>query len=1124
MPLNPTTTRERLKVFDFTPLFLEELGWDNCQQSFAVTAGSRQFRLTALAKKCGLIAYSCAPVDGDDQIPDRALRLKIDREVTQTTYEHLLVFPDPKRSTQVWQWVRREPGKPIACREHKYHTSRPGEHLMQKLQQLAVSLEEEERGLALPEIAGRVRAAFDVERVTKRFYDQFQKEKDAFTTLIDGIPVPEDCRWYASVMLNRLMFVYFIQRKGFLDGDPNYLRNRLNRCQQERGKNQFYTFYRHFLLRLFQEGLGQRPPRKAGLDKLLGRIPYLNGGIFDIHTLETEHRYGPKIEIPDSAFERVFDYFDKYDWTLDSTRRPRRPEDKEEINPEILGFIFEKYINQKEMGAYYTQEDITEYISKSTIIPFLFDAARARCKVAFENPNGPTVWNLLQADPDRYIYPAVRHGMDRPLPPEVAAGLDTDQPDLIQRRKPWNKSAPPEYALPTETWREVVARRQHCERVRAQLAAGEIHDINPLITRNLDLRQFAQDVIETCEGPDLLMAFWQAIVAITILDPTGGSGAFIFAALNVLEPLYEACLDRMEAFLAEWGDQGKKLHPNYHKKFTEVLDRVAQHPNRRYFILKSIIVNNLYAVDIMEEAVEICKLRLFLTLAAQVEPDATKENLGIEPLPDIDFNIRAGNTLVGYATADEVRRCMKAEKTSGADQMRLGVVIEKDAYAEFEDEMLKVDAAFRSFRQQQTELGGMVTAEDKRELQKRLATLEAKLNGYLAKDNGVKITDKAAHSRWLSSHQPFHWLIEFYGIISNGGFDVIIGNPPWKEYAAVKKDYTVRNYVTEKSGNLYALCSERSLSLLAPDGYFSFIVQLPLVSSSRMVTLRAHLARECSTLNLIPCDDRPGKLFDGLEHCRATIFVGRKRRKQHETNLAVTRYNRWPTQVRNSLFATLRFSQIADQALLQGQFPKLDDPFHIGVFTKIFAHRATPIRLKLSTVATRNFIFYQEATQYWVKATIGLPFYAKNGSVSAPAHGRYLYFSQEDALRTVAAVLNSSLFYSYFIAYGDCFHLSDTLATTFPLAPTIPEDASLAKLSAKLMQDLDRHAERKTITTKDGDTIAYAEFNVSESKPILDEIDTKLARHYGIAPEELDFILNYDIKYRLGRDADTEEN
>jgi hypothetical protein len=117
----------------------------------------------------------------------------------------------------------------------------------------------------------------------------------------------------------------------------------------------------------------------------------------------------------------------------------------------------------------------------------------------------------------------------------------------------------------------------------------------------------------------------------------------------------------MGAFLAEWGETNRRAHLNYHKKFREILARVDTHPNRRYFVLKSIILNNLYAVDIMEEAVEICKLRLFLILAAQVEPDYTSDNLGIEPLPDIDFNIRAGNTLVGYATYDEVKRAVTSK-------------------------------------------------------------------------------------------------------------------------------------------------------------------------------------------------------------------------------------------------------------------------------------------------------------------------------------------------------------------------------------------------------------------------------------------------------------------------------
>ena len=78
-----------------------------------------------------------------------------------------------------------------------------------------------------------------------------------------------------------------------------------------------------------------------------------------------------------------------------------------------------------------------------------------------------------------------------------------------------------------------------------------------------------------------------------------------------------------------------------------------KHPSERYFILKSIVLNNLYGVDIMEEAVEICKLRLFLRLVAQLESYDQ-----IEPLPDIDFNVRAGNTLVGFTSLDAVRQAM----------------------------------------------------------------------------------------------------------------------------------------------------------------------------------------------------------------------------------------------------------------------------------------------------------------------------------------------------------------------------------------------------------------------------------------------------------------------------------
>ena len=262
--------------------------------------------------------------------------------------------------------------------------------MAQKLEALAVSIDEENK-LHMAEVAGRVARAFDVERVTKKFYDRFKLEHSTFLNFIQGIDSQADREWYASLMLNRLMFIYFIQRKGFLDtkspgmldGDANYLSNRLKWVQEQRGEDQFQTFYRYFLLKLFHDGLSKHEHSQE-LEALLGKVPYLNGGLFDVHMLERDY---PEMNIPDEAFQQLFDFFDDYDWHLDD--RPLRND--KEINPDILGYIFEKYINQKQMGAYYTKEDITEYISKNTIIPYIFEAAEQKCMIAFK-PDGP-VWS-----------------------------------------------------------------------------------------------------------------------------------------------------------------------------------------------------------------------------------------------------------------------------------------------------------------------------------------------------------------------------------------------------------------------------------------------------------------------------------------------------------------------------------------------------------------------------------------------------------------------------------------------------------------------------------------------------------------------------------------------------------
>jgi Eco57I restriction-modification methylase len=849
MDFNTTNAKALLSQFSFAKLFVDELGWDQHGADLSVSISGATYLLKAAAQKRGMVAWVCQAPAGQ-RIPDRGTRKKIEHQVARTTLEHLIIFTDSQRAEQIWCWARRETGKPVAVPEHFWHASSGNRGFLQKLEAIAFSLVEEE-SLTLVDVTTRARAAFDVERVTKRFFDEFTKQHKAFLGFIDGITDVADKEWYASLMLNRLMFIYFMQRKGFLNGERDYLRDRLAQCQREKGKDSFYSFYRYFLLRLFHEGLGGKV-RNPELDQLLGRIPYLNGGLFEKHSIEERC---PDIAIPDKAFENIFAYFDRYQWHLDE--RPLRNDN--EINPDVLGYIFEKYINQKQMGAYYTKEDITEYISKNTVIPFLFDAAKAKCKVAFDNPGGPTVWDHLRDDPDRYIYAAVKHGTELPLPADIAAGISD-----VSARNGWNRTAAAELGLPTEIWREVVARRSRHAEVRAKLAAGEVREINDLITLNLDVRQFAQDVIERCEGPDLLRAFWKSIESVTVLDPTCGSGAFLFAALGILEPLYATCLDRMEAFVADRERSSGKAEDNP-KGFRDVLKKIEAHPNTRYFILKSIILNNLFGVDIMEEAVEICKLRLFLKLAAQVEPDMKADNLGVEPLPDIDFNIRAGNTLVGYATYAEV------EASAAGDWIR------QQELEQIKPRAADLQQAFDAFRLRQVQGDGSVPTEDKIELRARLRALEAELNLQLAKNYGVKVDQTKPYDAWLRSHEPFHWFIEFHGIMHSGGFDVIVGNPPYIAKNSVT--YDTRGFKTKNCVDLYAQCMERSKNLIDYGGRLGMIVPVSIVSADGFSELRNCLKGSGGNSWSLNFAERPSKLFNGVDK-RLTIWVMEKLKGQ----------------------------------------------------------------------------------------------------------------------------------------------------------------------------------------------------------------------------------------------------
>lgn len=1079
MSIKKAVCFRQIKNFQLRELF-NQLGWNHTTRKEQFQVDGQVYQLEAIAEKSAFHVFVC---ETPGKVPDYATRKKIDTAVTKIFNQHLNIFIDSTRKQQVWQLVVKELDKPSVVRETTFHAHQDPELLFQKLQHLFFSIDEEDN-ITVVDVTGRVQTGFNTnaEKVTKKFYEGFKKEHSAFLAFIKGISTSQDKDWYASLMLNRLMFIYFIQKKGFLNNDKFYLKTKLAETQSRKGKDKFYSFYRNFLLVLFHHGLGSPDNRK--FESELGKVPYLNGGLFDVHELETTYT---EIQIEDKAFQRIFDFFDQYEWHLDT----RQQATGKEINPDVIGYIFEKYINDRAaMGAYYTKEDITDYIGKNCIIPFLFDELKRNYPAALKKRG--EIWSLLQQHPADYIYPAVQHGIEKKLPPEIAVGFKD-----VSKRTEWNKPAPSEFALPTEIWREVVERRRRHDEVKGKIEAGEIHEINDLITYNLNITKFAIDIIQNSSDPELIRHFYKALIKITVLDPTCGSGAFLFAAMNILEPLYESCIGRMRAFVDE--DGGK------FKSFDEILKRVdsPEHPNLQYFIFKSIILNNLYGVDIMKEAIEIAKLRLFLKLVATVDVDYKKPNMGLEPLPDIDFNIRSGNTLVGFVSVDDVKKAVEGQ---------LGFH-DKDI-ASIEEAADYVKRAFSAFREAQID-NDTTKKGAKKQLNERLQKLNDRLDVYLGKLYGKDPKKAAEYKAWHDSHMPFHWFAEFYEIIHDrGGFDVIIGNPPYLEQREVK--YTIKGFITAESGAIHSMCIERSFSITNQHACISMIVPLALVSTQRMF----------STQNVIEANSsawysnfswRPGKLFDTVNRA-LTIFISRK---SDETRLYSTNYKKWNAHSREDLMNLICYCDIPRHRYAFWR-PKLGYTIETNILQKLVSSNS--ILGKFYGKSDNRVYYRTTGGLYWKIFTDFAPKFYINGKKGHSSRETWFTLSSDNYVKSAVAVLSSDLFWWWYTVTSNLRDLNPYDIQNFPCIENVLSDKKLQNLGEKYLDDLELNSVMLERQQKTTGTTKTQSFKIQKSKSIIDQIDSILAKHYGFTDEELDFIINYDIKYRMGLGGSDDED